>query len=332
MKKVKTVERDGMRWPDWPANTNWPPMDPEYLGATFDGNEYTLYYEGDEIPDEIKPRLHVLTDLPDDLVVWRYMDFTRFYSLIVKQALYFTPGGILRKMEPYEFRMPIHLEKSLREITLRNYETYVPSPDERLRLAKRDHLFSEERYLYYNGISCWHVNQVENHALWKVFVPDGSGVAVKSTLGRLKKSLDLRKRAIFVRPVSYIDYMSDGYAIDPNKIGFDRIFSKAEYFTYENELRLAYDFPADIREFEARVPIPEFKDPAIFGQTQREYFLLNGPLVPVDLDALISEVVVSPLAGTWLHELVEELVRGSSTPISAKVTRSVVGRWIGEEI
>jgi hypothetical protein len=41
-------------------------------------------------------------------------------------------------------------------------------------------------------INCWSVNQYENYALWKIYLGgEKNGVAIKSTVSKLRKSVEL---------------------------------------------------------------------------------------------------------------------------------------------
>jgi len=44
-------------------------------------------------------------EVKDDQVIWRYMDFPKFFSLIETKALFFSPAYRLKKEEPLEFKM-----------------------------------------------------------------------------------------------------------------------------------------------------------------------------------------------------------------------------------
>lgn len=248
MKRISAIKSGDVIRPDWPTDQNWPPNDANIEGVTCNGDEYIIYETGDELPEAIRPKLHVLRDLPDDLLLWRYLDFPRLYSLVRNKALYFTPGYVLRDLEPYELRAPVRLVESNRSEWIRAYEQQFPGDTEGSRLFDSTLALSEDSLLYGLGFSCWHINEVENNGLWQVFVPNG-GVAIKTSLGRLKNSLDCRKRYISADTVEYIDHRISGYQPHPSAIGFEQIYHKATFFEYEKEFRLAYRFDRDLREF-----------------------------------------------------------------------------------
>ncbi len=69
-------------------------------------------------------------------------------------------------------------------------------------------------------ISCWHHAEIENIAMWERYLPNRTpGVAIRSTVGRLKAALqpfrlkqEYGEESIFVGAVRYIDYHSDANA------------------------------------------------------------------------------------------------------------------------
>jgi len=56
----------------------------------------------------------VFTFPPDDLVkIWRYMDFTKFVSLLEKRSLYFPRIDQLE--DTFEYAIPVRTQKALEE-------------------------------------------------------------------------------------------------------------------------------------------------------------------------------------------------------------------------
>jgi hypothetical protein len=39
------------------------------------------------------------------------------------------------------------------------------------------------------AISSWHINEYESFAMWQIFTQNSEGLAIQSTIGRLKKAL-----------------------------------------------------------------------------------------------------------------------------------------------
>lgn len=333
MRRIKAIKTESGIAPDWPAGQSFPPNDENVEGVVCNGEEYLIYETGDELPDSIKPKLHILRpELLDETVLWRYMDFPRLYSLITKSALFFTPGVILRSQEPYELRVPTALANANREAWTAIYQQQFPDDPERVKEFQRLDQMGEDSLLYHWGISCWHINDRENNALWKVFVGNKEGVAIKTTIGALRRSLNCRGHYITADRVEYIDYDREGYKPHPNATGYEQIFHKARFFEYEHEFRVACmlerNFPGfELDSFLLANGSPErIQEEKKYLKDQGESFLRTVPFVPVDLNALIHEVVVGPGSGTWFYDLVATLVTNHLTA-EIPIHPSIVNQW-----
>src|SRR5258706_406031 len=58
--------------------------------------------------------------------------------------------------------------------------------------------FSRKNYC----VNCWHVNEGESAAMWDLYA-NSKGIAIRSTVGRLKKSLRPEQRKIALCKVEY---------------------------------------------------------------------------------------------------------------------------------
>lgn len=336
MRVIKYKQTPNGKVLDLPDGETVPQVDHQKVfGIHSTDNECIIFESEEEIPENLRqrPQLHVLRDLPDDMILWRYMDFPRLYSLITKRSLFFTPACMLRQLEPYEFRLPI---KQL--IVMRNFwnkareDQFLNDPRGRQRVSEIDRIF-EDRFLYQEGISCWHINNNENNALWSIYVPNG-GVAIKTTLRRLKSSLDYKGRLLYADIVEYIDYYSEDYKPNSGAEGFEQTFHKAKFFDYEKEFRIALKFDQDLRQFgygsdrlmgDYLTP-EEMEIIRADMKAKGEEFLNTNAFVPANLDDLIEEVVVGPKLGDWYYNLVVDLVRpviSKETPIKV----SSIGHW-----
>ncbi|GMV68815.1 MAG: hypothetical protein AMXMBFR76_12540 [Pseudomonadota bacterium] len=335
MRVIKYKQTPNGKVLDLPEGETLPQVDQQKVfGIHSTENECIIFESEEEIPEHLRqhPQLHVLRDLPDDMVLWRYMDFPRLYSLITKRSLFFTPACVLREMDPYEFRIPAQ-----QLVSWRKYCSTVRGDDfvnDQLGIekdAKFDRIL-EDRYIYSEGISCWHINNSENNALWSIYVPNG-GVAIKTTLGRIKSSLDYKGRLLYADLVEYIDYYSEDYKTHPNAEGFEQTFHKAKFFDYEREFRIVLNFNQDLRQF--GYGNGELMGTRLgLGETEiREdmrarggAFLNENAFVPANVYDLIEEVVVGPKLGDWYYNLVVDLVRPVISE-EAPIKVSSIGHW-----
>jgi len=60
--------------------------------------------------------LSFYNEVADDQVIWRYMDFPKFFSLIENRSLFFCPAYYLKKKEPFEYEVPVlNAQKSAKQ-------------------------------------------------------------------------------------------------------------------------------------------------------------------------------------------------------------------------
>jgi len=123
------------------------------------------------------------------------------------------------------------------------------------------------------GVTCWHKSEYESEAMWKLYSVSGHGIAIESTIGRLRSSLR-NANNVCIDSVRYMDFDRD-----PIEKGHkhDGLFVKRKSFEHEKEVRATILLPQEGK----------------------------GILVSCDVDTLISCVHVSPFAPTYLKEAVE---------------------------
>lgn len=174
-------------------------------------------------------------DPPEDSTIplWRYMDFTKFVSLLESQTLFFCRTDLLG--DPWEGSLTkAEAEKRLA------WETST----KRRVLHSTSH--SKIRSEVTNSIaSCWHMNEYESMAMWRLYLTGSEGVAVQSTYQRLIDSFPQfdgeskgrnednteKELLIHVGVVHYVDYEAT------NPIGFRRELRKRKSFEHEREIR-----------------------------------------------------------------------------------------------
>jgi len=223
---------------------------------------------------------------PPSALLWRYMDFAKFVSLLRDGALFFSRADLLG--DRYEGAKGLLANKSkwdqyylkwFRE-ALRNPPPgadFGLSPEE---LEKRAQKFIVDlEALGKDGlrttfVSCWHESEGESEALWRLYCPPSSaGVAIRTTFTALNLSLGDDPDTKIGR-VRYIDFRKS--FAGPN----DAIFRKRQSLSHEREAR------AVIHRIEAR------DEPGI--------------RVPADLKQLMQALVISPFAPVWFQDVLNE--------------------------
>lgn len=225
---------------------------------------------------------------PSEAQLWRYMDFTKYVSLLSSQALYFSRADQFE--DAYEGAKGLRRRKEgWDEHYLRFFRHAIRNPPEGYEFDKTDDEVEAEaqrllRDLESGGessrsrtfISCWHESSHESAAMWRLyssFLPNA--VAIKTTFDALYKSLG-RNPEIRIGRVRYIDLGSQFAGIN------DAYWRKRKSFEHEREVRAVLMAH-------------------LGGDT--------GKLVPCDTDVLIKGVYVSPEAPDWFASLVKDVNR-----------------------
>lgn len=228
------------------------------------------------------------SNIEENAKLWRYMDFAKLVSLLSDESLYLCKPDEFDDV--YEGRL-FGLEKAKKIIenqklsegngfTFGSYDEYS-----RVKLATSD--FSRENVF----INCWHLNEEESAAMWGLYVKSGQGIAVQTTFGRIKKSLNCCGKQVYIGKVKYVDHKKEENFYGNNILPF---FTKRLSFKHEEEVRIVYSAPDD-KEFWNN-------DPTIYENTP-------GINLKVDLGELIERIYISPDAPSWFMSVVEVVLK-----------------------
>ena len=234
------------------------------------------------------------TPPPDNAVLWRYMDFTKFVSLLVRNELFFVRADKLK--DPFE--------GTWTNVNVEAAEAFYNSLPERALQGNRIHMDREMRR--FALINCWHENCNESAAMWSLYSREMDGIAIKTDFSSFRQSL-VGETDIYIGRVNYIDYESD---FIPRGNAFNPFLHKRNSFEHEREVRAMY-IKLSERGF--------VQDVCKIGIYDK-----------VDLSLLIHEVVVAPLAEDWFLDLIKSVadqydleapVRKSSLAVAPAWTR-----------
>ncbi len=227
-----------------------------------------------------------------DAVIRRYMDFSKFISMLEHGALWFSRVDLLGDEYEGTYSVPDREQHKSHQ---------HPQAEEHQKL----HRFLKKWTL----VCCWHMNQYESVGMWSAYANNGDGVAICSTYKKLCDCLDA---ACYVGVVQYKDYATDSFA-PPLSNFFVPFVHKQIFHRHEEELRAVLAWPPPTVPLVGERPSwmkYEFKDDngnRIMYDYDREppYF---GALHAIDLRNLIDEIVLGPKSRPWLKELVEKTV------------------------
>jgi hypothetical protein len=209
------------------------------------------------------------------------MDLAKYLSMLDRRCLFFSRATHLG--DPFE-GSATKVMVSTREYIRANRATdpalaaYKDAPD--IMFSGTGDMFKGlvQSYL----ISCWHMNEHESAAMWKLYSSSDEAVCIRSTYRRLRMCLP---ECVFVGEVSYINYETEGFQAGQ---GFNYIMHKRLSFAHERELRAIFWDMAGIPE----------------AQPYKAKIEPSGLAIEVDLPTLNERVYVSPTAAPWLANLV----------------------------
>lgn len=227
---------------------------------------------------------HEAFQKPDDenSKIWRYLDFTKFVSLLDRKALFFARADLLG--DPFEGSY------SKANLALRPtvYKDKIPETI----LANLSIVSREIRK--FTIINSWNMSEFESAAMWKLYVASNEGVAIQSTFKRLAKCFDsYTENPVFIGMVKYIDYEREWL---PEGNSFYPFMHKRKSFEHEHELRAIIQ----------RIPTKKNGESLMMDLAQEIF--KTGAYVAVNLDALVERIFVSPASPTWFSDLVKSIV------------------------
>lgn len=215
------------------------------------------------------------------------MDLWKFESILSKNALYFaTAASQSDKLEG----IPTTAEKLMRS---RHYANL--SEVHQASLLSNDEAQDEwdRRAMI---MSCWHINDNLNPDAWDEYLEKkDQGIAIKTTQQVLDKNFEVysHKQVFSGRP-KYINRAT----YRPRTLKREgKIFQKQNTFSWENEYRYVID-----------VTYPPYHDSENIliqaGEWHRE---TGGYFIRVDIEALITDIYISPFAFSNFKDKVANL-------------------------
>jgi len=233
--------------------------------------------------------------------LWRYMDFTKYVSLLASRGLYFTRAdcfedqyegakGLKKNKEKWDTHFLEFFSNAIKnppsdykhEIS----DAEVESQANKLLIdLKHGGKMQKQRTF----VSCWHESEHESEAMWRLYSSFlANAVAVRTTYERLYHSLE-RNPSIEIGRIQYIDLKNSYAGVN------DAFWRKRKSFEHEREVR------AVIQDFNCQD---------------------QGKLLAYDL-ALLEEVFVSPQAPSWFAELVNDVNAKYGVQISVSTSELI---------
>jgi hypothetical protein len=179
---------------------------------------------------DLKETQHPSFRLPTnkDIPIWRYMDLAKYLLMLNSQSLYFARATLVG--DPFEG------SSTRAMVATREYIQANRATDPRLAAWKDapEELFASWPAIFKRAagtyfLNCWHMNEYESAAMWKLYSTSNEAICVRSTYRRLRSCLP---GCVFIGEVKYINYDTEGFS--PHN-GFNFIMHKRRSFEHERE-------------------------------------------------------------------------------------------------
>ena len=199
-----------------------------YVGYDYEGNHTAVCEACKSLVQTLilkrvhKDRLYTVPERATRL--WKFMDISKFLSLIQRNELYFRRADCFD--DPYEGAKGIKKNETIWDEAYKEYlKELVKSakkftgkeiPDEEAQEQSLKLL----NQLKENGkswrsksfVCCWHANEFESEAMWNLYTNDSKqGIAIQTTYNNLYLALD-KDPDIYTGYVNYIDFSKE---VDP---------------------------------------------------------------------------------------------------------------------
>jgi len=245
----------------------------------------------------IETHHEVLIKCDPNTIIFRYMDLDKFESLLKDKSLFFCRSD--------KFSDPFEGSQLVKEAE------YRPEESKRLASFSGRTISQQEAQKSSNDlaefhkkckksfiVNCWHINNGESDAMWRLYLKTNEGVAIQSTVKDLIESFKENEDQIMLSKVRYLDYQKDIYyhpkdypingynAISP-------IIHKRLAFSHESELRVFRQINDAIHDIHYWDNQPNKK----------------GKFISVNLNKLIKNIILPPTSDEGVKKVVQTLLK-----------------------
>jgi hypothetical protein len=236
-----------------------------------------------------------------DVYVWRYLDLARLVSIVANKKLNL----------PRVDKLGDEFEGSVTRGVMERFAQQYPDGD---------HVAALKQFRQETWVSCWHENESESEAMWRLYCQPHDGVALRTTYQRLDDSLP---DAMFLGQVTYVDYEGTGIVPTLEVLnGFGPMMHKRTAFAHEREIRKVVFGPLWPVRHQVRYlePPPIPADAVSFA-------------IDWDVEKVVESVWVSPYAHEWSRrhrrraQEVCARTRAATAMVCDEGNSAVLNRW-----
>lgn len=239
-----------------------------------------------------------------DYNIAKYLDLTKFISLIQRKSLFFCRLDMLE--DKFEGLSPnITYEQWVEEYKYRRDQTNdieKSKTDQEIKLIVKNLFSFEAIHKPITCVNCWNKFDVESPALWKIYADSGKGVMIKSSISKLMMAFSQNTDTIWLSEIKYLDRKKEPY---PSGNSIYPVIHKGLEYHYETEVRLIYELYYNGKTLENNTY--DWKSEEIEA----------GLFSSVDLSLLIDEIIIGPFTPNWYKKMIEDLasIYGLNTTI-----------------
>jgi len=237
-------------------------------------------------PDQLEPD-------KQDAAIWRFMNITKFRDLMTSRELYFCRADLF--FDQSEGLPP---------------EGYHPFPGlnpldlhDKHKLDDSIGSIAQFREAFY--VNCWHLFKEETCGMWERYGQDG--VAICSRYGLLKSALDAMTDRAYLGQVRYGSQDMTGW----NLLRF--IFTKRGEYADEQEVRALLWIMDPHAGINRHIDGDNGVHPRPLTPSPER--VLDGHRRQVNLQALLTGIVVTPWASSTTFEEIAQIVRNNGHAI-----------------
>jgi hypothetical protein len=240
------------------------------------------------------------SSLEGTIVLWRYMSLDKFVDLLAFSRLYFSPLASFVNTDPFEGYLPevaLRADSAISRKIDSDTQALIDTLKELLpeagggALSAIEAKFQEDkrsRSRFFSAIrrcitvNCWHANEYESEAMWRLYSESGKAVAIETTADSLKAAIEAGDSAhlVHIHPVKYVDFFDPTLRPADCVVGGHRApLLKRISYAHEKEVRAFINrrTPDDPREM-----------------LRDDFWEPSAIMLPVDVNKLINRVHISP--------------------------------------
>ena len=224
--------------------------------------------------------------IQDDEPLLRYMSFAKFVWMLQNKALWLARIDLLG--DPWE------LQYLMGAIALETVPVGADGGGHSGPMGRLQQVY--DAWTSMTFISCWTRDARESHALWSIYCPSSEGVAIQTTVARLKNL-----EAVNIFPVDYEPIVTPG---EDAEITLTRCATtKKPWYDYEHEARL----------------LLKAEGLSHLGPIGGPFGFPSGIPTAWDLEANLDAIIVHPLAQSPFEDTVRDTIKQYAPALMEKV-------------